>query len=870
MVLPRQWWLVWLALCLCCAGPGWASASTREQRAFDQAASAFHDGLWPLAEMDFAQFDLKYPESKRLPEAGLLQARAMIKEGKYILAEELLTARKPQNGPLADDYTYWLGEAQYQSGNWQGAAATLASLPPGSPRALPATVEAGAALAKLEDWSQLLAFFDSKQGLFSAAVQTDPDNELVLRSRLLQAQARYARREFEEAGRLLSNFKPATLPPDLEWQRIYLLCQVKLAEGNREAALPLATELVRLAQGGNSGSRLAAAAALQARVLEELGRIPEAMAAWQVNLATNVPPEPQREAILKIATLAIAQKQFTNAESVLEDFATRFTNSPALDVAWLTLGELNLQAYLGQPDLTNRLADARARFDQLINFLPNSSIVGKAYLDRGWCGWLATNYADSLADFKNATLKLPPSEDLAVARFKLADALFAQGDYADALNNYTAVLANLTNNFPRLAQALGDRARYQSFRAQIQMGNLAEAEQTMNQLAADYPLSALNDSTAFLLGQGYTDMSAPTNALAWFQVFKEKLPHSPLMPAVDLALARASEEAANWPAALAQYDYWLATYPTNALLPQAMYSQAWANYQAGNETNALVLFTNFVARFPLHELAPTAQMWVADHYFRLGDSVNAERNYKAIFQNTNWLFNALYYPAQIMAGRAAMARTDNLSAIRDYFEKLEADTNCPQDLRVQATFAHGSALMKMESPDTNNPTANFLAAITVFTNICISFPTNELGARAWGEIGDCYLQVTNYESATNAYLQAVNAAGTNYSIYSQARIGLGLVQEKQAALLPAGDGRKTLLYQALGNYLEVFNADDPGRDPFWTKKAGLLAADLAGNLEEWREAINIYSNLATQLPQLKESLAKKTEAARLHLTTATQ
>ena len=44
-----------------------------------------------------------------------------------------------------------------------------------------------------------------------------------------------------------------------------------------------------------------------------------------------------------------------------------------------------------------------------------------------------------------------------------------------------------------------------------------------------------------------------------------------------------------------------------------------------------------------------------------GDSVGAERNYKFIFQNTNWqssasYTNTLYYPAQMMAGRAAVSR----------------------------------------------------------------------------------------------------------------------------------------------------------------------------------------------------------------------
>jgi len=862
MVFPGKWRLICLALFLS-AGMGWAAGETREQRAYDAAVQAFHDKVWPLAEMDFAQFAEKYPDSKLLPEAGLLQAQALIKENKFILAEEILMAHQPLAGKLADEYTYWLGEAQYQAGDWRAAADTLSSLPPGSARALAATVTAGAAMAKLELWPRLAAYLEAEQPLFHAVEQTDPDNELGLRGRLLLAQARFGQREYETAGRLLADFKPGILPPDLEWQRINLLCQVNLGAGALEAALPLATELVRIAEpaaGGTDGNRLAASVAMQARVLEKLGRGPEAIVALQANLATNAPANRQQEAILKIAELAIAQRQFTNAESVLADYASRFTNSPGLPAAWLALGELYLQDYIAQPAQANRLADARGQFDRLLTTFTNSSLVGKAYLDSGWCDWLGQDYAASLTNFQNATLSLPPSEDLAVARFKLADAQFATGNYAAALGNYQAVLGPLTNNFPRVAQSLGDRAAYQTFRAQLELGHLGEAENTMGRLAADYPQSALNETTALLLGQQYTDLSDPTNALAVFHAFKQRLPQSTLMPLVELALARAEEENHNWPEALAQYAHWLSAYPTNDLLPQVRYSQAWANYQAGNDTNALMLFTNFVAEFPGSDLAPQAQWWVADYYFSHGPWVDAELNYKAIFQNPNWLTNALYYPAQLMAGLAAVSRTANDEAIRDYFEKLEADTNCPTELRVRATFAHGRALMSMESADTNDPTANFQKAVTVFNTICTAFPTNELGARAWGEMGDCYLQLTNYDAATNAYSQALATAGSNVVVASQAQFGLGLALEKQAALLPP-DGRTNLNYQALANYLGVFNAYGPERDPFWTQKAGLQAAELASALGQWQEVTNLYASLARQFPQLKTALAAKAALA---------
>ena len=89
----------------------------------------------------------------------------------------------------------------------------------------------------------------------------------------------------------------------------------------------------------------------------------------------------------------------------------------------------------------------------------------------------------------------------------------------------------------------------------------------------------------------------------------------------------------------------------------------------------------------------------------------------------------------------------------------------------------------MDSTDTNNPLANFQTATNVFSQICQLYPTNELGALAWIEIGECDLQLTNYDAATNAYAQVFNStAPANISARSQAQIGFGIALEKKAAL----------------------------------------------------------------------------------------
>src|SRR5208282_6172380 len=118
----------------------------------------------------------------------------------------------------------------------------------------------------------------------------------------------------------------------------------------------------------------------------------------------------------------------------------------------------------------------------------NSPLTGKAYLDRGWCLWLAALAPESFAAFQAAAQRLPPSEDLAVARFKMGDALFAQQDFTNALENYRAVVDDFTD-FPAVMQSLGNRALYQSLRACMELTNTAGAEDTMGRILKLYPLS---------------------------------------------------------------------------------------------------------------------------------------------------------------------------------------------------------------------------------------------------------------------------------------------------------------------------------------------------------------------------------------------
>jgi TolA-binding protein len=871
----RWQWLLILPVLLSGGGQGFA-ATAREDRAYAAAVTAFQDGMWSRAETEFARFIQKYPKSDRLAEAVLIQAEAEFKQGKLTNSIALLTARKAEAGNLADQYVYWIGEAQFQNGDFPAAAETFVSLTrdfPESSLRLRAVVEAAAARARLNEWRQLSASLEETNSVFQRAAQMDPANELVARGSLLLARAKFAQNDFNGAATVLESLNSQMLKPQLDWQRAYLLHQAKLAAGDTNAALAVTTNLVQIAQSEKDDVLQAEGLTLRAQVLEQLGQKSGAIVAYQEILRLNTPVERVRQAILKMAELAVAQNQFSDAEQSLEKFLTQFPGSAATDVALLTLGELQLKDYLAQlaatnhlPEATNQLPEAQARFDQFLRAFTNSPLAGKAYLDRGWCLWLEGRAPESFEAFRAAAQRLPPSEDLAVALFKMGDALFAQKYYTNALKNYRRVVEEFAG-FPAVTQTLGDRALYQMLRANLELKDLAGASNTLARILKLYPASDLADSSLLLVGEGLADARQPAAARSLFQKFEGLYLNSPLRPQVELAVARTYEQEQDWPSAIGQYESWRNDFPTNALRPQVDYALASANFQAGNEADAFELFTNYVAQFPTNELAPLAQYWVADHYFRLGGTnyMEAERNYKILYQNTNWQGSPLIYQARLMAGRAAMGLPSYKDAI-DHFKTLTSDTNCPPDLNVQALFAYGSALMLQDSPDTNKPLANFKLAMNVFSQICQLYPTNEPGALAWCEIGDCALQLTNYDAATNAYAQVFSPnAPANISVRSRAQIGFGIALEKKADLV-SGAFQNELLDRALDNYLGVFWSenlrDGESSDPFWMKKAGLQAAPLVGRgrLNDPDAERKFYGSLKEVLPQLADLIEKKVAA----------
>jgi TolA-binding protein len=877
----------WCGLALLCLGllpRALAAQDTAETRTFNAAVRDFDDGFFERAEREFTEFLQSFPNSPQAPEAILYQARAALRQQKQPEAIGLLTTNLSRAGALADKFRYWLGEFHLRSSNYQAAAQTFGSLIqefPQSPRLLEASYGEAMARFKLGDWRGVIDRLQDPEGTFQREAGARANDELVVRGHLLLGEALLEDKQFQAAEQAVDRLTESELIPEYKWRRRYLLCRIQVADQRLSNALTHTTNLLDLAAATGQPDLQAESVALRGQILEQVGEPEAALETYAHNLAETVPLVRRRQAFLKTIELTLAQDRVLEAAQKLEAFFAQYPEDAGSDLALLTLGELHLKQHLTQVSaartnglrsivtvVTNHLEAAQSQFDKLINTFTNSPLLGKAHLDRGWCLWLNGKVAESASAFQEAANRLPTSEDLAVARFKLADAQFFKGDFTNALRNYDSVIAGFVG-LERVQDSLVGPALYQVLRASLEIGDLHRASNAVCQILQDFPTSPLADAGLLLVGQGYIGQGQPAEARRLFDRFLREAPPWGLRPEIRLGIARTFVEENQWAAAMAQYEAWLGDFSTNALRPQAAFNLAWATGQAGLRSNALTRFTNFLAEFPTHELAPPAQFWVAGFYFDAHDFTNAQASYQRLIENTNWPVTPLTYQARMMAGRAAFAR-QGWSEARAHFTNLVNDVNCPSNLVAEALFALGDTLIAEEG-DPARPARKFEDAQIAFSKIPLLYPSSELVPRAWGRVGDCFLQMASqdpkyYDNALEAY-QKVLAPELNADVdaRSQAEMGLGLVLERQAQTRKPPD-HLSLLKAALDHYLNVVHGknlrDGEALSPVWLKEAGLAAARLAEELRQWPAALNVYQELAALIPQLGPALQKKMERAR--------
>ncbi|MBL6764894.1 MAG: tetratricopeptide repeat protein [Verrucomicrobiae bacterium] len=827
-----------------------------EQHEFNAALQAFEDGLMDhaRAEAEFNAFLEKWPNSDLRQAAALYLARTHLLRGHHQRAVEILTSRLPDAGKWADRYQFWIGEAWFAAEEFERAALAYADMLAthrDSDLRFRAAYNEALSRLRLRQYGDVRSLLENPAGPFQQGVALFPNDPLVSSGHLLLAETRLEVNDPAGAQDALNNLKGWELDAMQKWQRQYLLCRLARITGEPEAALTATTNLLSLAEPIGLPTARARTFHLQAGILEQLGRPDDALAVLKNNLSPSTPPSLKREALLKVVDLNVERGRLAVAVETLDHYSANHTNDPALPLAWRTVGELRLRSFheldsnqRASDAATNVIRQAVANFSSSLKF--GSAQHGSTSFYRGWCHWYLGDWGNAALDFESATERLPFSQQQAIARFKLAECQLRLGDTTNAVST----LSNLIQHYrqsARLRNGLLDGALYTLLRASVIVGDLEQAEESVQHILSWYGDSFFGDRSLLFYGQALNQHGHPSDARAAFEELLARFPDSKLAPRVQMAIARTFEKERNWSAAAFQLQTWAGRFPKDPMLADVEYERAWLTHQSGSSDHAFQLYTNFVHRFPKHANAPLAEKWVADYFFNQGLFVKAQETYQTLYEKPDWGNERLKYESRIAAGRAALAG-GLINEATNSFLSLARDDSCPLDLQPEIWFALGDSFSVAQHHD---------LAINAFNRITNFFSGSRLVPYALGRIGDSHLQLARtdgkrLDSADIAYRLALKHPGAEAPARTLAEFGLAQVAEHRRLTNDAINHYSNILYR------KNLKPDDPV-DFHSIKESGYAIARLLENGGDMEGALKILNRVTDNFPSLKPVLTPRIE-----------
>ena len=856
-------------------------AAEGEEAAFQGAAQALRDKFYERADDQFGAFLTNFPNSTNLSRAILFQAQARNSQKNHDGAIELLRVNITKAGPIADQYVLTLAEALSAKGDHAAAAEQYARILkefPQSPLRLQAAYLQALSFYQQRNYertTELLAPADSEFKKLAANASQD---RFAFAGNLLLADTLLASGKLAE-GREVAAALPANQDqPEWQWEKLDALARIELAGTNTQAALGFITNAAAVAQQAKRPRLQAQSLNLEAELYRKAGQTENAVVSYEKIASMEALALDQRRlAVLKSVELLSADGDHTSAIGRLESYLGGMTNEPAADLLSLKAGELWMDLARGlirsgkttgpaRTGITNAFVKARSHLNTILTQFTNSTHLGRAHFHLGWSYWEeasltgeAAMFRQAESAFRTAAEKLARSNEQGVAIFKLGDAQLSLRETRPAITNYIRLLREF-GDLPDVKRTVFDNAYAQLVRANIELGDLAAAENFLAELRVNFPTGAETEEAIHNFGHALLDRGEVRKARGLFQEFLAQFAASALVPEVRFAEARTFGREGDFAAAVAKHDAWLQSHTNHYLRAEVEFQKGVLLDKAGQTTTAFSVFTNFVANYPSNPLAPAAQMWVADYFLSQEQLQRAEQNYQRVFQNTNWSALRIASESRMMAARTAFRRQGYADA-RSYLTTLVNDPKCPPDLKPEAWFALGDIFMEEPITGSTNALHNFIQAAAVFERIATQFPTNEIALLATAKKGDCYFQmashtnyVESYTIASNAYATVLTSrANLSAKVRNQAEFGLARVLERMADGKPE-KVRNALLKAALNHHLNIVYGDADGvqkSDPFYMKLAGREAGRLSEELGEREAAIELYKRLSEAVPAAK-------------------
>jgi tetratricopeptide (TPR) repeat protein len=172
--------------------------------------------------------------------------------------------------------------------------------------------------------------------------------------------------------------------------------------------------------------------------------------------------------------------------------------------------------------------------------------------------------------------------------------------------------------------------------------------------------------------------------------------------------------------------------------------------------------------------------------------------------------------------------------------------------RCDARFGEGDALTEL---------GQFDNALLVFDALGKEFPDCYLACEAAGRKGDCQFTLERYDDAIASYRQALQCARGSEAdpvFRNQLSYKIGQSFEKAGKLADAFEHYSKVVYENA-----AAPAENAPPERFWLCKAGLAAAAIKEQQQQWRETIALYEKLLALCPDLKPLVEERIRKIRV-------
>jgi TolA-binding protein len=322
--------------------------------------------------------------------------------------------------------------------------------------------------------------------------------------------------------------------------------------------------------------------------------------------------------------------------------------------------------------------------------------------------FLQKQYDQTVAALKDLVADVQQAGNVAEAQFLLGASHFYLEQYAPAVKSLRASL----KADAKWKQA--DEATLLLARSLRSQDETAEANQILEQLIAEFPDSRLLDQAHYRYGEG-------------------------------------AYAAGDFAKAIAEYAAVIDGWPESAFAPYALYNQGWAQLKSRSFADAAQAFTALIEGHPQHAL-------IADAHFARGMCRRQTEDYAGAITDIDVFLQSEPEATQkcdawYERGLAQAAAKDFAAAAASYRQVLETapDYASADKVLYELAWAYKSSSDAADAP----------RAVAAFGDLATKYPNSPLAAEANFHVAESVYDQAQYDAAVKAYTMARDRSATD-------------------------------------------------------------------------------------------------------------